>query len=242
MPSGEGRDGLIIFDFDGVFNQNSTEAYREVYFETLKDVGIELSEEEKQSRINSKWGSRSSEIVRELVKEHPELFPGAVKFSKKYLSEIFPKRLNPIPGTTELLGRLVTRFTLAIDTAADRDVLVEKVMPKLNIDPALFKEIVTAEDLADVALSKPDPHTPQLIMEKLGFKPEQTVMVGDSENDVLAALYSDIEPIVPLTGNLNREEAEELGVNYVIADVTRLESALEMLGKAGIRPSFSYNL
>jgi phosphoglycolate phosphatase-like HAD superfamily hydrolase len=134
----------------------------------------------------------------------------------------------------------VSKYSLALDTAADRPILIERVMPKLGIDPALFVEIITADELVNQAHAKPDPHTPRLLMKSHGFKPSETVMVGDSENDVLAAYHSGIEPIVVLTGNLDRRAAEALEVDYIIEDVTHLESALRELGRTGIRPSFAY--
>ena len=67
------------------------------------------------------------------------------------------------------------------------------------------------------------------IMEAQDVLPSETVMVGDAENDVLMARSAGVEPVVVLTGHLNRSQAEELGVKYIIDNVSLLQSVLEQL-------------
>ena len=64
-------------------------------------------------------------------------------------------------------------------------------------------------------------------MELTGMKPDETVLVGDAANDVKMARNAGIEPVVVLTGQLNRQEAEALNVRYIIDNVTLLEPVLE---------------
>ncbi len=66
-------------------------------------------------------------------------------------------------------------------------------------------------------------------METQQVAPENAIMVGDARNDVLMAQAAKIEPIVVLTGHLNIQQAEALGVTHIIQDVTHLETVLPQL-------------
>jgi len=50
--------------------------------------------------------------------------------------------------------------------------------------------------------------------------------VGDAENDVQMARNAGIEPIVVLTGHLNKDKAESLGVENILPDITHLSNIL----------------
>jgi len=52
---------------------------------------------------------------------------------------------------------------------------------------------------------------------------------GDARGGVIIARDVGLLPIVVLSGNLNRIEAEKLKVEYIIKDVTHLESVLTEL-------------
>lgn len=102
-------------------------------------------------------------------------------------------------------------------------------MPKFNISPDLFAHIITAYDLDDPNHAKPHAHIAETIMRHEGIAPENTIMVGDDRNDVGMARNAGIEPAVVLSGHFNCEEAEALGVRYIIDDVSSLEYVLETL-------------
>jgi phosphoglycolate phosphatase-like HAD superfamily hydrolase len=63
-------------------------------------------------------------------------------------------------------------------------------------------------------------------MRRTGIGKDETIMVGDAKNDVLMAQSAGIKPVVVLTGHLNRNQAEDLGVKYIIEDVTKIEKVL----------------
>jgi phosphoglycolate phosphatase-like HAD superfamily hydrolase len=67
---------------------------------------------------------------------------------------------------------------------------------------------------------------PNKIMELEGVTPAEMVLIGDAASDMQMAWNADIEPIAVLTGHLNREEAEKIGVKYVIENITLLEPEL----------------
>lgn len=220
---------LIIFDWDDVFTQGSTEGYYKCYHEAISGVGVSLKPEVERERIASKWGSGHSEELKELLKENPELVDRACAIYEEHLfGDTFVDSLSVVPGVQEFLRRISKQYMLAIASGVHPKLLKERIFTKFNI-PMVFSEIITAYDLGDPLKAKPHPHIAEEIMRRLNVVPEETVMVGDAKNDVLLARNSDIEPVVVLTGHLSKLEAEELGVAHIIENVTKLETVLNSI-------------
>ncbi len=211
---------LVIFDWDDVFTLGSTDGYKKCYHEAVVGVGMDLSPEEEMKRMQAKWGASHVEELAELVKDKPEMLDEAVRiYEENLFGDTFVDCLSIVPGSAELLGHLATNYRIALATGAHPQVLRERIFPKFNI-PDIFSQIITATH------AKPHPYSGQTILSTLGIAPERAVMVGDARNDVLMGQAIGATPIVVLTGHLNREQAEELGVKHIIPDVTHLESVL----------------
>jgi phosphoglycolate phosphatase-like HAD superfamily hydrolase len=226
---------LIICDFDGVFNLNSMQAYYEVYSLTLKDIGSDLDDNDAKTKIDENWGSSHIEILAALTRNAPEQLNDAIRSYEGFLAEVFPELIKPVLGAPEMLGRMAVRYTFALDTAADPNILFKKVMPKLGIKPELFQgSIITARDLHDKRLAKPDPYTVNKLLKRNGVDASEAIMVGDSGADVLAALQAGVEPVVPLTGNLTADQAREHGVEVIIPTITELEEVVHKVGRAAL--------
>jgi len=220
---------LIIFDWDDVFTKGSTEGYFACYHGGMEEVNILLEPEEEKRRIKSKWGKTIPEEFEELLKEHPELVNKAVKkFNQLMLGETFVNQLSIVDGSQELISHLAEKYKLAIASGVNPKVLKEKIFPKFSI-PDKFSAIITVYDLEDPSQAKPNPYMPNEIMKRLGITPSEAILVGDAKNDVLMAKNAGIEPVVVLTGHLNREQAEELNVKYIIENVTKLEEVLPLI-------------
>jgi phosphoglycolate phosphatase len=220
---------LIIFDWDDVFTLGSTEGYYKCYHEALKSVGVSLTASEEKERIAKKWGSTQEEELAELLQEHPQLIPQAIKAYESHLhGQSFIECLSVTPGSQALLKRLSKKYRLAVATGLHPQLLQTRIMPKFGIPP-VFSQIESVYNLEDAKYAKPHPHMLQKIMIKQNILPENTIMVGDASNDVRMARAAGIEPIVVLTGHLNRNEAAELGVKHIIDDVNQLEKVLAEL-------------
>jgi HAD superfamily hydrolase (TIGR01509 family) len=218
---------LIIFDWDDVFTQGSIKGYYKCYHEAVAGVGIELTPEEEDKRIKAKWGSGHREQLEELLKENPELVDKAVQiYEENLFGNTFVDCLSIVPGSQDFLSDLAKRYKLAVATGAHPKILRERLIPKFNI-PDVFAQIITIYDLDDPAHAKPHPFMPNKIMEAVGVTPDEVVLVGDAASDMQMAWNAGIEPIAVLTGHLNREQAEEIGVKHIIENVTLLEPELK---------------
>ena len=217
---------LIIFDWDDVFTQGSTQGYYKCYHEAIVGVGVNLSPEVERHRIAAKWGADHREEITELLKERPDLVDKAcVLYENHLFGDTFLDCLSVLSGSQDLLTRLSGRYKLAIASGVHPKLLKERIMTKFNI-PEVFSEIITAYDLDDPLKAKPHPHIAEEIMKRQNISPPETIMVGDAKNDVLMARNAGIEPVVVLTGHLSRAEAQKLAVEKIIDDVTLLETVL----------------
>ncbi len=218
---------LIIFDWDDVFTQNSIAGYYACYREALKGVGISLGTEEEDKRIKAKWGAGHREQLIYLLKERPELIDKAIKiYEEHFFGNTFVDRLTIIPGAQELLKSLAKKYTLTVATGGHPRIIKDRLFPKFNI-PDVFAQVLTIYDIDDLAHAKPHPYMANKILETQHIQPTEAVLVGDAASDMQMAWNAGVEPIAVLTGHLDRAQAEALGVNHIIENVTLLETELE---------------
>ncbi len=217
---------LIVFDWDDVLTLGSKEGYFKCYHETLADLNIYLDPKEERNRIMAKWSKSHREELRELLKEYPELLDKACKiYESKLFGNTFIDSLSMIPGTIELLKKLSKNYILCIATGLNPEVLKNKVIPKFDF-PDIFKQIISSYDIDDVEKQKPHPYMVEQILKTQNIKPHEAVLVGDAKGDVIMAQAAGLIPIVVLSGHLNKREAEELNVEYIIENITLLEQVL----------------
>lgn len=217
---------LIIFDWDDVFTLGSRKGYFKCYHEALSELGVELDPEEEEKRIIAKWGQPHREEFRELLKERPELLDDACKiYEEKLFGDTFVDCLSLLDGAVPLLESLSKQFVLCIATGLHPKIFRERIVPKFGV-PDVFAQVVSSYDLDDPEKTKPHPHMLEFILETQKMWPDEAVMVGDAEADMLMARAANIVPIAVLTGHLTEEGARDLGIDYVIEDVTRLPGVL----------------
>jgi HAD superfamily hydrolase (TIGR01509 family) len=223
---------LIIFDWDDVFTQNSIKGYYKCYHEALKGVGVTLDSEEEDRRIKEKWGSGHKAQLEYLLEEDPALVKKAVEiYQEHFFGDTFVDCLTIIPGAQEFLERLAKNYKLTIATGAHPKIIKDRLFPKFHI-PDVFSQVLTIYDIDDLAHAKPHPFMANKILETQNVKPEEAVLVGDAASDMQMAWNAGVEPIAVLTGHLNRQQAEELGVKHIIERVTLLEPELAKFAKS----------
>lgn len=220
----------IIFDWDDVFTQGSTEGYFRCYHQALEKVGVHMNPDEEKKRILQNWGAPVEVELGGLLTENPQLLNDAVKEYESILfGNTFVDCLTLVRGSQELIGRLKDRYKLSIATGVNPKLLREVIMPKFGFTPETFSPIVSVYDVADPTKGKPHPFMIERIIAEQQVLPIQAVMVGDAKGDVVMARAAGVMPIVVLTGHLTKDQALELGVKYIIPDITHLEKVLSQL-------------
>lgn len=220
---------LLIFDWDDVFTLGAKDGYFECYHQAVTSVGIHLPPDEERKRILAKWSKPYPIQLKEILKENPELVDKACStWEKLYWGDTFVNSLKEVKGANELLERLKRKYIFTIATGNYPKMLRERIFPHFKI-PNVFSQIVSSWEIKDVDKMKPHPYMLEVIMKKQKILPQETIYVGDAKTDVEMAYNAHVIPIVVLSGNLNKEEAQNLKVKYIIDDVTSIENVLRKL-------------
>ena len=220
------RIKLIVFDWDDTFTTGATDAYVKCYHEALQQVGVTLGLEETKKRVINKWGRKVPEVFEELLKERLSLVREASeKYESILLGDSFVDSLEIVDGAIDMLEQLSQNYTLCIATGVNPVLLEEKIMPKFNV-PAVFSEIISVYDLNNPMHIKPHPYMLQTIMKNQNVSLAETMYVGDAVGDLQMAKNAGVLFVAVLTGQMSSEEANNLGADYVIDDVSLLANVL----------------
>ena len=227
----QNRIKLIIFDWDDVITLGSKEGYFACYHEALGNrLGKKISWENAKDDILATWGATARDAISAILKKYPKDIKQVLdSYQKCILGKTFSDHLSVVPGIQETLRKLSRKYILCVTTGMHPETLHKYVMPKFKI-PDVFSDIISGYEIKDPALRKPNPYTANLFMKKHDVLPQEAVMVGDAKNDIKMAWAAGITPIAVLTGHLTAKDAEELGLKYVILNVTHLPGVLEKMG------------
>lgn len=149
--------------------------------------------------------------------------PGAcvVLFRDRYLPGI-PARTRVMPGARETLEALVARgHVLALATTRSAG------SARDTLEAAGLLGFVRAIGAGDeVARHKPAPDVLHLALERIGCRPEQALMVGDTTADVLAARAAGMPCWAVLGGTHDEAALREAGAARILSGIAGLPEAL----------------
>ncbi|MCV6606979.1 MAG: phosphoglycolate phosphatase [Campylobacterales bacterium] len=184
----------IIFDLDGTLVDSAADLAGAVNH-TLKTIGRETFSEE---TIHHWVGNGVAVLVKRALSGSKEisddindnLFEEAREIFMDFYSKNLCVKGKLFEGVFETLTELSKNYTLTIVTNKPYD-FVLPILETLKID-SLIKKYLGGDSLKK---KKPDPMPLEFICKKLGFKVEESVMVGDSKNDILSAKSAGMDSI-----------------------------------------------
>ncbi|MCL5044912.1 MAG: HAD family hydrolase [Deltaproteobacteria bacterium] len=214
----------LIFDLDGTLVDS---VYQHVlaWQEALRGEAIELSVWRIHRKIGMSGGLFSQALLRETGKS---LDQEVMLRLQKAHAEAYHRRLGqvvPLPGARELLGCL---SNLQVPWAVATSGRLETAAPAaamLKLPPHV--PLVTRDD---VPHAKPSPDLFLEAMRRLGVDPTDTVVVGDSIWDMLAARRARALGVGLLSGGYGEGELEKAGAYRVYEDPAGLLRHLDELG------------
>lgn len=165
------KPAAILFDMDGVLVDSWDSWWKSLNtsLKFFKHKGI--SRDEFTEKF---WGHELQDNLRNLgLDENIGIF----------CNNIYSNHINEIKifsGTKETLEKLI-KYPKAIITNTPRDCAIQ-ILKKFNIDD-YFKVIVTSDQIEK---GKPAPDIVFEACKRLGVKPSNVVLVGDTESDVKA--------------------------------------------------------
>jgi phosphoglycolate phosphatase-like HAD superfamily hydrolase len=218
---------LIIFDWDNVLCLGARESYYRLYAQSLLAAGVTQPASYIADTVQGFWGRPHREVLRELLpKDSPALDAADAAYQRLLFSDVFFVGLHLPLGLGEMLEQLSFYYKLAIATSADGVLVKQHLLARLGL-PDVFRQMVTYQDLANPSRGKPYPDLVNLVLEREQVQYDEAIVVGDSAVDVAMAVTAGCIPVVVLTGNLSRLEAERMGVHFILEQVTDLPSMLQ---------------
>lgn len=198
----------IFFDFDGTL-ADTTEGIVQCTLVTLQELGLPASSPE---RIRSVIGLPLTGCFERGTDTPPERIAEACATYRKLFNEIAIPCTTLYPGTRETLAELQARgFTLALCTSRSNNSL-NALLQVLGIR-AHFSAIVTNED---VSHPKPAPDIALLALARLGARPDETMVVGDTVFDLQMGSSAGCRTCGVTWGNQDRAQLQTAGPDLII--------------------------
>ena len=214
----------MLFDLDGTLIDS---VYQHVlaWREALERAGTRLS----VWRIHRRIGMSGGLLINALLRETGHEITGKDAASlQKYHAEAYAKlvsQVRPLPGAVELLLHLAkSKVPYAIATSG----VLESARPSLEalrLGPGV--PVITRDQ---VRHAKPDPDLFLAAADQLGVSIHDSVVVGDSVWDLLAARRARALGVGVLSGGYGEEELERAGAYRVYQDPFDLMQHLDEVG------------
>ena len=214
----------FLFDLDGTLVDS---VYQHVlaWRDALDQTGIELS----VWRIHRKIGMSGGLFVNALMRETGQAFSlDEAALLRKLHGESYRKRaaqVHVLPGTLQLLSYL---SEIGVPWAVATSGYLESAGPAIEL--LQLPEGVPVVTRDQVARAKPDPDLFLAAAERLGVDIADSVVVGDSVWDLLAARRARALGVGLLSGGYGREELERAGAYRVYEDPADLLLHLDEVG------------
>jgi len=219
-----GTDLAILFDLDGTLVDS---VYEHVisWKQAFAEEGLQVP----ACMIHNKVGMSGSLMLRQVLREtrqrvSPKKMKAIEALHSSHFNRMLP-RIRVLPGAQDLLDRLSSLgVPWAIGTGGDRKAVTASLK---GLRIPILAPIVTADDVAE---AKPRPDIFMLAAEQLGVRLAESMIVGDSVWDLLAACRGKALGIGLLSGGYSSSDLERAGAYRVYNDPADLLSHLEELG------------
>jgi HAD superfamily hydrolase (TIGR01509 family) len=214
----------LLFDLDGTLI-DSVYTHVLAWREALEESGINLS----VWRIHRRIGMSGGLFVRALGRETGrELTVEEVTtLQQRHIAayERMASQVRPLPGARELLARLQREgVPFAVATSGN------SVSARVGLQMLGFGSDIPLVTRDQVAYAKPNPDLFLAAAELLGVAIEQSIVVGDSIWDMLAAQRARALAVGLLSGGYGREELQLAGAYRVYDEPADLLDHLDELG------------
>jgi len=211
----------LIFDCDGVLADTERDGHRPAFNQTFEEAGLDVrwSEEEYGEKLRIGGGKErmASLLTDEFVRANGlpsdadgqrELLAGwHRRKTELYKERVRAGKLPGRPGVARIVGEALNAgWTLAVaSTSAEESVR------------AVLEHVVGEEDASHFAVfagdivpaKKPDPGIYLLALEELGAGRDETLVIEDSRNGLLAAVGAGLRCVVTVSSYTTVEDMSE---------------------------------
>jgi HAD superfamily hydrolase (TIGR01509 family) len=224
MSKNKREEIAFLFDLDGTLVDS---VYQHVlaWREALEKTGIELA----VWRIHRRIGMSGGLLVNALLRETGHRVSASETAELQRIhAEAYARQVNqlrPLPGARELLDHLTTnRIPWAIATSS----WLDSARPTLRLIGVGPEAVVISRN--EVVHAKPNPDLFLAAAARLGVDITDSIVVGDSVWDLLAARRARAIGVGLLAGGYGRDELERAGAYRVYQDPADLLRHLDEMG------------
>ena len=217
---------LILFDLDGTLIDSAPDLALSVNYMLRSVNHNEFSEE----TIDSWVGNGAQTLVRRALSGsktvdeniNNDLFDKSLSIFLEYYKNNLCVKTTPYPNVKATLQTLKNDgYKLAIITNKPFD-FIEPILQQLELDN-LFEFYIGGDSLPE---KKPSPLPLQYMCEKFNIKPRNTLMIGDSKNDILAAKAASIQSVAVSYGYNYGEDIRAYEPDFTIDDFSDILEVL----------------
>ena len=158
-----------------------------------------LAGDEVEERLGDSIRDAESELYRELIDE-----------------------VQAMEGSRELIEDLREAGNVVVLASSAKDWEVEHYLELLDAEKIV--DAWTTSD--DVEETKPEPDLVHAALDKVGGRPEDAMLIGDTVWDVEAAHRAGVETLAVRTGGFSEQELRDAGAKDVYTSVEELRQAL----------------
>ena len=158
-----------------------------------------LAGDEVEERLGDSIRDAESELYRELIGE-----------------------VQAMEGSRQLIADLKDAGNAVVLASSAKEREVQHYLELL--EAAEMVDAWTTSD--DVERTKPEPDLVHAALEKVGGRPEEATLIGDTVWDVEAAHRAGVEALAVLTGGFSEQELSDAGAREVFTSVEELRQSL----------------
>ena len=211
---------LIIFDFDGTLF-DSIKYLSQAEVNAVKEMGWKpITEDYARKTIGLSLSVIYERVSGDTTLSKLQEFTD--RFNKFFFSKV--KEVGYFEGIESMLATLKEKgFILTIATGKGRASL-DRLDKMLGFEKYFAATICPSE-----SEPKPSPMMVNLLLEKYRLKPEEAVVIGDSEHDLKMARNAGVDSVAVTYGAMSRKELEEYCPTYIVDTVQQLQQTLEAM-------------
>lgn len=202
MSSAIGNIDTVLFDFDGTV-MNTNDVILKSWQHTFRTL---RGREEDPEVLLKTFGEPLETTMKKFFPEIP--VEESIKVYRSFHYDNFGDLISVFPGMDDLIAEVKRRgYKLGLVTSRLYNTTMQG-LEKYGLKE-YFDAIVTANDTTK---HKPDPEPVNITLEKLGAKPENSIMLGDTLFDLLCAKNAGVRSVlVSWSLALSGKTKEDLG-------------------------------
>jgi len=214
----------VIFDLDGTL-VNSTPSHISAWLEASRIIGLTNI---RRSHVDKLMGRTSYDIARELLQianKPTSLAHKLAKIKDELFIEKYTDQVEVIDNADQVLRTLKSRGLKICVVSSNPRELILKVLKNTGL--AKYVDSVVGQD--EVIKGKPDPEPILLALRRLSVRPNEAIVVGDSEYDIIAAKRAGVKSIGVSKNSSKRTKLAKCGALATVDALSDIIGVIEEL-------------